>query len=159
MYSLAILLKEEGLYKRSQIYATDFNDKALKKAKDGIYPIDQMKEYTLNYQRAGGTRSFSEYYHSQYDSAIMNRELKKNITFANHNLVMDSVFGEMHLVLCRNVLIYFDRTLQNRVLNLFSDSLIFNGFLCLGTKESLQFSDIAGNFREIAQKERIYQKR
>ena len=89
----------------------------------------------------------------------MNRELKKNITFANHNLVMDSVFGEMHLILCRNVLIYFDRTLQNRVLNLFSDSLIFNGFLCLGTKESLQFSDIAGNFREIAQKEKIYQKR
>ncbi len=158
-YSLAILLKEEGFYDRATIFATDFNDFALRTAEEGIYPIEQIKQYTSNYQKAGGNRSFSEYYHAQYESAIMDNSLKKNITFANHNLVTDSVFGEMHLVLCRNVLIYFDRTLQGRVLKLFSDSLVYDGFLCLGGKESLRFSDVCEKFKEIDKKGKVFQKK
>ena len=104
---MAILLKEEGLYDRTRIYATDINDAALEEARNGIYPIDQMSLYTRNYQQAGGKASFADYYHANYDSVIMDSELKKNVTFANHNLATDSVFGEMNLILCRNVLIYF----------------------------------------------------
>jgi chemotaxis protein methyltransferase CheR len=158
VYSMAILLKEEGIYHRSQIYATDFNDLALHKAKKGIYPIEQVMKETVNYQEAGGKKSFSDYYHSDNHYVIMNRELKKNITFANHNLVTDACFGEMHLILCRNVLIYFDETLQNRVLNLFNESLIYKGFLCLGTKETLMFTNINEHFERIAHQEKIYQK-
>ena len=158
-YSIAILLKEEGLYDRSQIYATDFNDEALEKAKQGIYPIENIKEYTANYQACGGKESFSKYYHSKYGSVIMNQELNKNITFANHNLASDTVFGEMQLIMCRNVLIYFDQPLQNRALKLFYESLALNGFLCLGTKESIQFSDFQEHFKTINKKARIYQKR
>jgi len=159
VYSMAILLKEEGLSERSQIYATDFNDLVLKKVKEGIYPIENIKQYTANYQKSGGKESFSNYYHSKYDSAIMNRELAKNITFANHNLTSDTVFGEMHLIMCRNVLIYFDKPLQDRALKLFHDSLASRGFLCLGTKESLQFSKVSKRFVIMARKEKIYQKR
>ncbi|MCJ7691547.1 MAG: protein-glutamate O-methyltransferase CheR, partial [Clostridiaceae bacterium] len=150
VYSMAILLKEEGLYDKCQIYATDMNDSILEKAKEGIYSIKSLKEYTYNYQKAGGKRPFSEFYYSKYDSIIINRELKKNITFANHNLVTDSTFGEMHFIICRNVLIYFNNILQDRVLKLFNDSLISNGFLCLGAKESLNFSTISENFQKLA---------
>lgn len=159
VYSMAILLKEENIYDRVRIYATDFNDSALEIAKEGVYPVDPIKLYTTNYQNAGGKNSFSEYYHSKYNSVMMNRDLKNNITFANHNLVTDKVFGEMHFIVCRNVLIYFDRELQDHVLNLFNDSLVNHGFLCLGTKETIKFSNIQNNFHEIAAKEKIYQKK
>ncbi len=159
VYSMAILLKEEGLYDCAQIYATDFNDEALEKSKKGIYPVESVKEYTVNYQKSGGKESFSKYYHSKYDSVIVNQDLKKNIVFANHNLVSDSVFGEIHFIMCRNVLIYFDQTLQNRVLKLFYDSLVNQGILCLGTKESIQFSDFQEHFKAVNKKARIYQKR
>ncbi len=157
VYSLAIVLKEEGLYDRATIFATDFNDHALAKAREGVYPVNHIKQYTSNYQKAGGVASFSEYYNAQYESAIMNKSLKKNITFAKHNLVTDSVFGEMNMILCRNVLIYFNRTLQDRVFRLFSDSLIYRGFLCLGTKESLRFSSVFEEFKELNKKQKMYQ--
>ncbi len=157
VYSIAILLKEEGLYERSHIYATDINQEALAKAEQGIYSIDTIKKYTSNYQSAGGKKPFSSYYHSEYESVIMNRELKENILFSVHNLVTDSSFGEMHLILCRNVLIYFDKTLQNRVLNLFYDSMILKGFLCLGNKEGIRFSNASDKFIRIWNKENIYQ--
>lgn len=159
VYSLAILLKEEGLYDRATIYATDFNEIALQKAADGIYPLKDVQQYTGNYQRSGGARSFSEYYHAEYDSAIMDASLKSNVTFANHNLVTDGVFSEVQVVLCRNVLIYFDRTLQNWALTTLSNSLSRGGFLCLGTKETLEFSSVFDQFKVIIFEQRIYQKR
>jgi chemotaxis protein methyltransferase CheR len=157
VYSLAIILKEEGLYDRAQIYATDFNDAALEKAKTRIYPLERIKGYTINYQKAGGKHSLADYYRARYQSVIIDASLQKNITFANHNLATDGVFGEMHLILCRNVLIYFDRNLQDRVLSLFRDSLLYNGFLCLGSKETIHFSKIKKDFIEFAVKEKIYQ--
>ncbi|MCP4348968.1 MAG: protein-glutamate O-methyltransferase CheR [Desulfobacterales bacterium] len=157
-YSLAIVLKEEGLYDRATIYATDFNDVALKTAKNGIYSLENLKKYSSNYQKSGGTRSFSEYYHVKHESAVMNKSLNQRITFANHNLVTDAVFSEMHMIFCRNVLIYFNKPLQDRVLNLFDDSLIRKGFLCLGNKESLRFSSVSDKFQEVDWKERIYRK-
>ena len=159
VYSLAILLQEEGLYDRATIFATDFNDAVLEKAKEGIYALKDIRQYTSNYLKSCGTRSFADYYHAQYESAIMDQSLKRNITFASHNLVTDGVFGEMHLIFCRNVLIYFDKTLQNRVLHLFADSLGLGGFLCLGTKETLQFSDVADRFKVVDEQEKVYQKR
>lgn len=159
VYSLAILLKEEGLYDRTTIYATDFNENALKKAAEGIYQLKDVQQHTLNYQKSGGTGSFSDYYHAEYNSAIMDAALKKNITFAHHNLVSDSVFSEVQVVFCRNVLIYFDRSLQNWVLNTLSNSLSRGGFLCLGTKESLEFSSVYDQFKPSNLEERIYQKR
>jgi len=159
VYSMAIMFKEEGIYDRVQIYATDFNDHALRLAKQGIYSVKHIQQHTLNYQKSGGKESFSNYYHSKYDSVIVNGNLKSRITFANHNLVSDSAFGEMHLILCRNVMIYFDKILQNRVLQLFHGSLIYNGFLCLGSKESLRFSSVKDKFIEFAKKEKIYQKK
>lgn len=157
-YSMAILLKEEGLYDRTQIYAIDFNNMVLQKARDGIYSIEHIKDYTQNYQRAGGKTSFVEYYTAHHDSIIMDRSLKKNIVFANHNLETDGVFGEMQVVLCRNVLIYFNRTLQNRVIRLLHESLCQYGLLCLGSKETLRFSDLAQAFVEVAADEKIYKK-
>ena len=157
VYSLAILLEEEGLYKRAHIYATDFNDAVLEKAKTRIYPLERIKGYTINYQKAGGKNSLADYYRAQYQSVIMDASLQKNITFANHNLATDSVFGEMHLILCRNVLIYFDRPLQDRVLSIFRDSLLYNGFLCLGSKETIHFSKVKEDFVEFGPKEKIYQ--
>ena len=159
VYSMAILLKEETSLDKATIYATDFNDSALSKSKSGIYPINNVQKYTANYQEAGGAGSFSEYYHSQYDSIILDQSLKKRLTFANHNLVTDGVFGEMNLILCRNVLIYFNRDLQNRVLKLFYDSLIDGGFLCLGNRESAQFSEVSKDFELIDAKEKIYKKK
>jgi len=159
VYSLAILLEEEGLYDRATIFATDLNEAVLEKAKEGIYALKDIRQYTTNYQKAGGARPFADYYHAQYESAIMDQSLKRNVTFASHNLVTDGVFGEMHLIFCRNVLIYFDKTLQNRVLGLFAESLNYGGFLCLGSKETLQFSDVAERFKVIDEREKIYQKR
>jgi chemotaxis protein methyltransferase CheR len=158
-YALAIIMKEEGLASRTQIYATDFNEKALAVAKEGIYPVENMKEHTTNYQQAGGKEPFSDYYHAKSGFAIMDSDLKKNIVFANYNLASDAVFGEMHLILCRNVLIYFNRMLQNRVLNLLSDSLVPSGFLCLGTKESIQFSEIVHEFKQVVKNENIFKLR
>jgi chemotaxis protein methyltransferase CheR len=158
VYSSAIVLQEEDLYARATIFATDFNDLALKQAREGIYPIEDIRQHAENYKRAGGTRSFSDYYHAQYESAIMRQSLKKNITFANHNLATDSIFSEMHLIVCRNVLIYFDKQLQNRVLRLFADSLPHGGYLCLGNKETIQFSEVQDMFRVIDGREKIYQK-
>jgi chemotaxis protein methyltransferase CheR len=159
VYSLAIVLKEEGFYGKATIFATDFNDASLEEAKKGIYGLDNVRQYTSNYQQARGTASFSDYYHAQYDAIAIDQSLKKNITFANHNLVTDGVFSETQLILCRNVLIYFNKELQNRVLNLFCDSLARGGFLCLGTRESLRFSDVQDRFEVVDEKCKIYQKR
>jgi len=158
-YSLAIVLKEEGVYDRTTLFATDFNDAALDVAKKGIYALDDARKFTANYQAAGGRSSFSEYYHARYQAMALNKALAENITFANHNLVTDSVFGEMHLIICRNVLIYFDKALQDRVLNLFCDSLVHGGILCLGTKESLKFSTVGNRFQTIDEDARIYRKK
>ncbi|MCP3873231.1 MAG: protein-glutamate O-methyltransferase CheR [Desulfobacteraceae bacterium] len=159
VYSLAILLKEEGLYEKCLIYATDFNDTVLETARKGIYPAENIKKSTQNYQKAGGVNSFGTYYHADYNSVIFDRSIKKNIVFANHNLAIDSVFGEMNLILCRNVLIYFNRDLQERVLRLFDESLCNNGFLSLGSKETLNFSTIADYYTPVVKKHRIYQKK
>ena len=158
VYSLAILLQEEGLYERTTLFATDFNDVALQTAREGIYALKNIRQYTQNYQHSGGKQSFANYYHAQYESAIMSQGLKQNVTFANHNLVTDGVFSEMHLIFCRNVLIYFDRTLQDRVLTLFTDSLNYGGFLCLGNKESIDFSGVKDKFKIIDAHQKIYQK-
>lgn len=158
-YSMAILLQEEGLYDRTTIYATDFNQMALNRAKDGIFSNKMIKDYTTNYQLSGGKESFSSYYTSSYDNVIMNQSLKKNIVWANHNLVTDSVFAEVHLILCRNVLIYFDKNLQNKVQTLFYNSLINGGVLCLGSKESLRFTDLHGEYIELDTKQRIFKKK
>ncbi|TRX01529.1 CheR family methyltransferase [Flavobacterium gawalongense] len=158
-YSMAILLQEEGLYDRTTIYATDFNQMALNRAKDGIFSNKMIKDYTLNYQLSGGKESFSSYYTSNYDNVIMNQSLKKNIVWANHNLVTDSVFAEVHLILCRNVLIYFDKNLQNKVQTLFYNSLINGGVLCLGSKESLRFTDLHEEYIELDTKQRIFKKK
>ncbi|MGB8645999.1 MAG: protein-glutamate O-methyltransferase CheR [Anaerolineae bacterium] len=159
VYSLAILLKEEGVYERAKIFATDFNDAALKRAQDGIYPLKDIQQYTLNYQKAGGRQSFADYYHAEYRSAILDSAIKPNITFANHNLVTDSDFGESQLIFCRNVLIYFDRALQNRVLRVLASSLGNGGFLCLGAKETIDYSEVADQFTVVDAAEKIYRKR
>lgn len=157
-YSLAILLKEEGAYERATIFATDFNDWALHMAKEGIYAIARVREYTLNYQESGGLHSLADYYHAHHDSIMMDKSLRTHITFANHNLVTDAVFGDMNFIMCRNVLIYFDSDLQDRVLSLFNESLVTGGFLCLGSSESLHFSKLKANYRIIDEKSRIYKK-
>ena len=158
-YSMAIVLKEEGLYDRTTIYATDFNQNALDLAKEGIYSAKTIKDYTCNYQKAGGLDSFANYYSSKYDMVIMDKALKKNIVWANHNLVTDYVFSEVHLILCRNVLIYFKTELQNKVHRLFFDSLINGGMLCLGNKESLRFNDYANMYSNFDDKQRIFKKK
>jgi len=158
-YSMAIILQEEGLYDRATIYATDFNQHALNRAKEGIFSNTMMKEYTINYQLSGGKESFSSYYTSNYDNIIMNQSLKNNIVWANHNLVTDSVFTEAHLILCRNVLIYFDNNLQNKVQKIFYDSLINGGILCLGSKEGLRFTEFHEKYIELDKKQRIFKKK
>ena len=158
-YSMAILLQEEGLYDRTTIYATDFNQSALNRAKEGIFSNKLIKEYTANYQLSGGKESFSNYYTSHYDNVIMNQSLKKNIVWANHNLVTDSVFAEVNLLLCRNVLIYFDQNLQNKVQTLFYNSLINGGILALGSKESIRFTDYFTQYSELDPKQRIFKKK
>lgn len=152
VYSLAIVLKEEKLYDRVTIYATDFNQQVLNRAKEGIYSNEAIKEYTHNYQLSGGKESFSDYYTAGYDSVILRQVLKNNIVWANHNLVTDSVFAEVNMILCRNVLIYFNRELQNKVHKLFFDSLVNGGILCLGSKESLRFINLSDSYTEIEKK-------
>lgn len=159
VYSMAILLEEEKMKKRSQTYATDFNDYILSKAKDAIYPIDTVREYTANYIKSGGKNEFSDYYTADNTNVILKKSLKEGVLFSSHNLVTDGVFGEMHVIFCRNVLIYFNRELQDKVLQLFYDSLCPGGFLCLGSKEDLQFSAIADGFDVVSSKEKIYRKR
>lgn len=158
VYSTAILLIEEGLYDRAQIYATDFNPVVLQQARAGIFPLSSMRGYTTNYLAAGGQRAFSDYYTADYDSAIMERSLKERMVFADHNLVTDGVFGEMQIIVCRNVLIYFNRRLQNRVVGLFAESLCPGGFLCLGLKESLTFVENESRFTPVSEPERIFRK-
>lgn len=158
IYSLAVLLKEEGLLEKATIFATDINDDSLTRAKKGIYPLKQVREYTENFQATGSLHSFSRYYHADQEHIVMDRELRERITFANHNLVSDHVFGEMHLILCRNVMIYFNKELQERVLSLFDLSLIRGGFLCLGSRESLHFSSLSEKYEERDRKSRIYRK-
>jgi chemotaxis protein methyltransferase CheR len=158
VYSLAILLREEGIYERCTLFATDFVDPVLRRARDGIYPLRNMKTNLANYQRAGGRGTLSDYCHADYDSVIMEAELRENITFANHNLVTDGVFSEVHLILCRNVLIYFNGTLQKRVLDLFHASLLHGGFLALGSKESLRHGDFRDKFQELEPTWKIYRK-
>lgn len=159
VYSMAILLREEGIYDRCQIYATDFNEHVLQTAKDGIYPIDAIKEYTNNYQMSGGKNSLSDYYIAKYESVILDQTLKDKVIFADHNLVTDGVFGEMHVIICRNVLIYFNRKLQNRVIELFNESLVHGCFLCLGSKESLNFSSFIDDFEIVNENQKIFKKK
>jgi len=158
VYSAAIVLEEEGLLDRARIYATDINGNVLKQAKAGIFSLTRMQEYTENYIRAGGTRSFSEYYTAMYDGALFSPSLTRNTVFSQHNLVTDRSFSEFHMVFCRNVLIYFDRALQDRVHALFYDSLVMFGVLALGSKESLRFSQYEDCYEMLHVKERIYRK-
>lgn len=156
VYSLAILLEEAGLYERTQIYATDFNESALRHAQEGIYPAKEAQLWSRNYHAAGGRRSLADYYSARYELIKLDQRLRRHVTFANHNLVTDEVFCEAHLVLCRNVLIYFSDPLQDRTLALFRDSLVRGGFLCLGTRESLDFSPAAAGFTPVNAPLRIY---
>ncbi|MDQ7244464.1 protein-glutamate O-methyltransferase CheR [Leptospira borgpetersenii] len=158
-YSMAIVLKEEGLYERSVIYATDFNELALNTAREGIFRNAAMKEYTINYQLSGGKGFFSDYYTSDQEMVIMNQMLKKNIVWANHNLVTDRVFAEVNLVLCRNVLIYFKRDLQSKVHRLFFESLVNGGLLCLGSKEGISYGNLWEKYDTLDLKQKIYKKR
>ncbi len=158
-YSLAILLLEEGLLERTILYATDINHASLDKARQGIYATDSLQAFTRNYQRAGGSRSFTDYYTAAYGGALLDKRLRDAVTFADHSLATDSVFAETQLVSCRNVLIYFNRRLQDRALGLFHDSLSHRGFLGLGSKESLDFSAHAQRFEPVEAAQRLYRKR
>jgi len=158
VYSMAIMLQEFGIYDKCHLYATDYNNASIENAEKGIYPIGLLKQYSSNYLNAGGTSSLSNYYHAKYESVIFNQSLKENITFAHHNLVTDNVFTEAHLIICRNVLIYFDNFLQNRVFSLFTESLNSKGFLCLGSRETLDFSDVIHQYQTINREHRIYQR-
>jgi chemotaxis protein methyltransferase CheR len=158
VYSLAILLEEEGLYERARIYATDINEAVLDRAREGVFPMTKMKEYTQNYIRAGGKRAFSDYYLSAYDGASFDKALTRNVVFAQHNLVSDRSFNEFNVVMCRNVMIYFDRALQSRVHDLFYESLPRFGILALGHKESISFTPHASRYEELDATERLYKK-
>jgi chemotaxis protein methyltransferase CheR len=158
VFSLAILLAEEGLYDRTRIYATDINEVVIEQARKGVFPLDKMQEYTQNYIRAGGDRSFSEYYVAKYEGALFSRALLENVVFAQHNLVSDRAFNEFNAILCRNVMIYFDRPLQNRVHELFYASLETFGVLALGHKETIRFTPREDSFEELNGQERLYRK-
>jgi chemotaxis protein methyltransferase CheR len=158
VYSMAIMLREEGLLERAIIYATDINPQSLDTARRGVFPLEQMQLYTANYQAAGGKRAFSDYYTAAYGGALFDKSLVDNVTFADHSLATDSVFAETHLISCRNVMIYFNKRLQNRVFGLFHESLCHRGFLALGSKESIDFSDYAGRFDPLVKRERIFRK-
>lgn len=159
VYSMAILLHEEGYLHRAQIYATDLNQRALATARAGIYSIDSIRKATNNYNQTNPRSTFNEYYSIKYDAAIIHKSIREGIIFSHHNLASDGVFGEMNLILCRNVMIYFEPELQNRVLRLFRDSLCHRGFLALGLKEILDFSDVARAFDPVCPQERIYRLR
>lgn len=159
VYSLAILLREEGLEERTIIYATDIHAGALKKAEAGVYELDRIALFTENHRRSGGTSSLSDYYTAAYGAAVFDKSLRRRAVFSDHSLVTDAVFAEVQLISCRNVLIYFDRELQDRAIGLFKDSLSRKGFLGLGSKESLRFSAHADAFSAFSDGEKIYQKR
>jgi len=156
VYSMAIMLWEAGLMTRSQIYATDLNDRALEKAQEGIFSSDNLATYEDNYRAAGGTAQLADYYHARYDLIRMRRELLSSAVFAHHNLVTDGVFAETHLILCRNVMIYFSQPLKNRVLELFAGSLVRGGYLVLGNRENLHLSSAARYFETVSDNNRIY---
>jgi chemotaxis protein methyltransferase CheR len=158
VYSLAILLKEEGLLDRSLIYATDINQKSLQIAREGIYAINSMKEYTENYMLAGGKESFSTYYKAKYNAVMFDKSLRENVVFAPHNLATDKSFNEFQVIICRNVLMYFNNNLKEKVIALFHESLCHFGFLGLGDKESLLFSSRQNSFDEVDKKEKLYMK-
>ena len=158
VYSMAIMLQEEGLYDKSRIYATDMNSKSLQQAKEGVYDIKRMKQYTKNYLEAGGTRSFSEYYTAKYNSVIFNPSLRKNMIFAEHNLATDRSFNEFNVIFCRNVMIYFNDELRNHVHGLFHESLNHFGILVLGSKESIHFTSYSDSYEPIDRVEKIYRK-
>jgi chemotaxis protein methyltransferase CheR len=158
VYSMAILLSEAGLLHKSRLYATDINPKVLEKAKRGMFPASQMRKYSENYMLSGGKKEFSSYYTANYNLAKFDAGLREKMIFASHNLVSDSSFNEFQLILCRNTLIYFGRDLQARVLQLFDNSLETLGFLALGTKESIQFSPIAGKFKPAVPGHKIWRK-
>jgi chemotaxis protein methyltransferase CheR len=158
-YSLAILLREEGLGERSLIYATDINEAALRQAREGIYSADLMQRYTLNYLQSGGSRSFSEYYTARYDLAILSPSLRDNIVFSQHNLVSDGPFNEFHVVLCRNVLIYFTRPLQERALELLHASLVPFGLLGVGTGESLRLTKFDTLYDPLVNGQKLFKRR
>lgn len=159
LYSFAIMFREEGLEDRTMFYATDINPDALKKAEAGVYHLDRIQNFTENHQKSGGKSSLSDYYTAAYGAATFDKSLRKRCVFSDHSLVSDEVFAEVHFVSCRNVLIYFDRDLQNRAVGLFKDTLTRKGFLGLGAKESLRFSAHADAFTEFDRTERLYQKR
>ena len=159
VYSMAILLREEGLLERSLIYATDINAAALQKAEAGVYDIERVPGFTENHARSGGHASLSEHYSAAYGRVMFDKSLRRHIVFSDHSLATDSVFAEVHLVSCRNVLIYFNRALQDRAVGLFRDALCRRGFLGLGAKESLRFSAHAPRFDEFVPRDRIYQKK
>src|SRR5436190_4252201 len=158
VYSLAILLREEGVYDRTRIYATDINESVLDRARTGVFPLDKMREYTQNYIKAGGQQAFSEYYLAKYDGAQFQRSLVDNVVFAQHNLVSDRSFNEFNVIVCRNVMIYFDRALQGKVHSLFYESLVTFGVLALGAKESIKFSPFEDCYEELDATERLYKK-
>ena len=158
VYSLAMLLHEEGLHERARIYATDINEQVLQRAEERIFPLEQMRSYTENYIKAGGRKAFSEYYSAGPKGATFERQLIENVVFAQHNLVSDRSFNEFNLIMCRNVMIYFDKALQNHVHDLFHRSLVNFGILTLGRKESIKFTSHENSYEPIDGLERIYKK-
>jgi chemotaxis protein methyltransferase CheR len=158
LYSFVILFREEGLERRTLFYATDINPEALEVATQGIYPLDRIKTFTVNHQMSGGKSSLSNYYRADYGRAVFDKTLRERVVFSDHSLVTDAAFAEMQFVSCRNVLIYFDRCFQDRAIGLFRNSLARKGFLGLGSKESLRFSDHAGAFTDFVREEKIYQR-
>jgi chemotaxis protein methyltransferase CheR len=155
---MALLLQEAGLLEKSLLYATDINPSVLRKLRKGIFPLRQMKQYSDNYILSGGQRDFSSYYTANYEWVKFNEQLGKKIIVSTHNLVSDGSFNEFQLIFCRNVLIYFDKTLQDKALRLFDESLELLGFLALGARESLKFSAVAGKYRQLENKEKIWRK-
>jgi chemotaxis protein methyltransferase CheR len=158
VYSLAILLQEERLYSKCRIYATDISQAVLRRARDGIFPLAAMRDYTTNYHQAGGAHEFSDYYTAQYDSVIFNSALKHNVVFSEHNLATDGSFNEFQVILCRNVMIYFNKELQARVHNLLYDSLSMFGVFGLGNKESLKFTPRAASYQHLNETDKLYRK-
>ncbi|AZS79519.1 protein-glutamate O-methyltransferase CheR [Achromobacter spanius] len=159
VYSLAILLAEEGLLDRALIYATDINPHALRAAEQGVFDLDRVAAFSNNHARSGGRTSLSDHYTARYGRVVFDKRLREHMVFSDHSLATDSVFAEVHLISCRNVLIYFERDLQSRALGLFHDALVHRGFLGLGSRESLRFSAQADNFDDFVLEERIYRKK
>jgi chemotaxis protein methyltransferase CheR len=158
VYSMAVLLHEEGLYEKARIYATDMSEGVIQKAKKGAFPIERLEEYADNYKEAGGLKNFSNYYSIDHDHVVIHPFLKKNIVFAQHNLVTDRSFNEFHAILCRNVMIYFNKQLQNHVHQLFFDSLLTFGILALGSKETMKFTKYDQFYEDLDQSQKIYRK-